>query len=560
MTIVSNSSAPAYAGKRNVVTVAPVGEVATVDVMVDGSGRLGRLAYQVPPGDSLQCGDAVSVPFGQAVRTGIVLGESCNPDLATREVIAYLGSRCDPVDMQVCVALAAEHGVSLESLLPRVSPSRHKGSRPLSPGRVALELPRTAWPKPEPARNWLNRLYLRSPLVNPAQLAAWEAARLADRYDGQVLVLAPTVELVSAVLQCFASGAVRLDSHALPGHWAGFREGTARIGVGTRSAALYSASKLAGIVVVEEDHPGHLESSTPYTHARDVAARRAGAHNCALTLISASPTPQGIGSRVKVVPVGPSRAWPTVTVVDQLALAPSERAMPPAVRAMAERAVRSGKPVIAVASARASQVVCANCGELAGESVGRANFVCAQCSGQKVRRSGVDRAAVQQLLPSADVRTLAQLVPASQPSLVIVPTIDSLAFSRSLLPEHDMASALVRAAEAAGPSGRVVVLTRNPSDPVVQFAARGNSEGMARLVWHLAKERSLPPFGIRISCRVGTPACPRTSQWPGRVFGPRKVDQEWVFEVLASTADRECVLECVRKLRNRGKARVLIEG
>jgi len=118
----------------------------------------------------------------------------------------------------------------------------------------------------------------------------------------------------------------------------------------------------------------------------------------------------------------------------------------------------------------------------------------------------------------------------------------------------------VRAAEAAGAGGHVVVLSRDPSDPVLRALASRNSAAAARLVWAAAQERGMPPFGIRVVARVGTEARPRLAKWPGHVFGPRRVGKEWVFEVLAGVEDRAELVECVRKLRRRGKARVLLEG
>lgn len=68
------------------------------------------------------------------------------------------------------------------------------------------------------------------------------------------------------------------------------KSGTARIVVGTRSA-VFSPLKNIGLIIMDEEGEGTYKSeSSPRYHARDVAIKRCGDHNCVLLMASATPS------------------------------------------------------------------------------------------------------------------------------------------------------------------------------------------------------------------------------------------------------------------------------
>jgi primosomal protein N' len=528
-----------------------------VDVLVDDSGRLGPLSYLVPSGVDLAPGDAVTVPFGRSERHGLVLGPSKNPEKASRSVLLRLGQRVDPRDMRLAFDLALRHFATHAQVAARLSPSTGRNSAPIDCGDVALVKRARDLVLPEPEKNWSNRLYLRPPLADPARLAALEAARLAGY--GQVLVLCPTVRLLERVLDEFASGAARLDSRARAGAWNGWRAGTVRVGVGTRSAALYSAERLGGIVVVEEEHPGHVESTLPYTNARDVARRRAAAHECALTLISAAPTALGMAG-VKVVPFpGTFKLWPRVQIVDRSDLHPSMRQVPPRVRQIV---AKSRLPIFTVAENRPARRVCSRCGDLrpCGTCTSycghREAAPCPRCSSLGVRWIGWDAARLKATIPEATPLTLAELsaLPAED-RMVLFLNVDPLLAGYGLDATHASASVLARAAEAAG-DGTLVLVTTAPEHPVLLAARDRDLLPVAQSVWEGAKAAGLPPFGHLVHVRLGWKNPPRTQDWPGRVLGPRRKGAEWEVLVVVSGDDLPHLRTLLEGVRRRGKVRV----
>ena len=530
-----------------------------VDVLVDDSGRLGPLSYLVTDGVALAPGDAVTVPFGRAERHGLVLGPSKNPEKASRTVLCRLGQRVDQRDMLLAFDLALRHFATHAQVAARLSPNSGRNSAPIECGDVALVPSKSALELPVPEKNWTHRIYLRPPLVDPARLAALEAARLAE--SGQVLVLCPTVKLLERVLAEFSSGAARLDSRARAGSWNGWRTGSVRVGIGTRSAALYSAEHLAGIIVVEEEHPGHLESTLPYTHARDVARRRAAAHDCALSMISAAPTALGLTGNKVVSFENGFKLWPKVQIIDRSDLHPSMRNVPPRVRQVVAKAKH---PIIAVAENRPSRRVCSRCGDLrpctecAGYCAHRELTPCQRCDSLGVRWIGWDAARLKATIPESTPLTLTELTalpPADR--VVLFLNIDPLLAGHGLDTTHASASVLTRAAEATG-AGTLVLVTTAPEHPVLLAARSRDLLPLVQSIWDGAKAAGLPPFGHLVHVRLGWKNPPRTEAWPGRVLGPRRRGNEWEVMVVASTSDLDELRITLEGIKRRGKVRISI--
>jgi primosomal protein N' len=535
-----------------------------VDVLCDETGRVGALSYLVPAHlEALSEGDAVTVPFGTRELHGLVLGPG-DRTKATREVKAVLGPRAAKAELDLARELARRHFSELSVVASRLSPRSGRGAEPLDSGPVTLLSTSADLPEVDPGLT--RRFYVTAPLVDAAEVAALEAARLSAK--GQVLVLCPTLGHLERVMALFSSGAARLDTKAPKGAWAGFLEGKVRIGVGTRSAALYSAKALAAVVVLDEDHPGHLEATQPYTHARDVAALRTLRQGLDLALVGSNPTPSGVGARLKVMAVGTRADWPTVRLVNRNDFPPSERLLPPPLRAALDRSLRSQRPVLVLAEKRAAQRRCSRCGELRpcpeckDSNCRHAPKVpCSRCGSDKVKMVGWDAPRLEALFgPGVKALTVAELNEvAPDDALVVVFDLDSALNAPTFQPEATASHLVLIAARAAGKGGHVVVMTREPDHPLVlDLVVRKDQLAVARRSWEEARRAALPPFGRLVTVRVGHAKEPSVEGWPGRIHGPRRTNEGWEVLVRLDDADLPKLERSLARLRRGGKVRVVV--
>lgn len=543
-----------------------------VEVLADSSGRIGLLSYRVPDHLTVHAGDAVAVPFGTRTKHGLVVGPSPTPDKATKDILEVFGKRSDPRDIHLARNIAKFHFAPLPNVLTRLSPRSGRGADPLTDTTVALANPTR--PTVRGVGTAPRRLLIRAPLVDPAHLAAHEAARLAGADPtAQVLVLCPTTDLVTRTTAAFTSGAQRLDSRARRGAWKGYTLGTVRIGVGTRAAALYSAANLAGIVVVDEDHPGHIENAQPHTHARDIASARARALGIPLTLISASPTPAAMGAGLAIGTAGTRAQWPTMRLLDRGNVDPVHRWAPPAVQAAINAENKAGRTPWVIAQRTTAVRRCPRCSTprpcaLCESSLCRHTEpdpcpVCA--STEPARPVGWDTTRVDDLFngPTRTKRvkviTAADLPKGRNVGLVVLFDIDAALTAPDLIPEAMAASLIVTAAEVAGPSGTVIALTDQPqAATLVDLFGPRDQAAVARRALAAAKAANLPPFGRLVTIRCGQTNPPRTTGWPGHVLGPTKVGQDWEL-LVRLPADRLLELDKpITRLRRGGKVRVTV--
>jgi hypothetical protein len=495
-----------------------------------------------------------------------VLGKTDHPEKATRDILGVWGKRVTASDLALAKDLSAWYFSDLAAMAGRLSPTTGRGGEPLVTGPIALtkSTAKTELP-PAPRRR---RFLLVGPLVDQSAVAAAEAERIAKRADGgQVLVLCPTVESVDSVMACFESGAARLDTKALAGAWRGFAEGSVAIGVGTRAAALYSAENLLGIVVVDESHPGHREIRTPYTNARDIAIRRVDHLDCLLTVIGDNPTSQGLGAKVKLQVIGDSSSWPTMKLFPRGDSGVGLVAPGPLMALVARAARHGDRPTVVLNSKSTTTRVCVRCAakricetcEAPGCRHGAATDC--SCGERKVKRVGWDRGRVSEFFGDhVDTITLSELGELHDAGLVILFDIDTLLRSPGLVPETAAASAILRAARAAGRGGTVAAVTSMTDHPLLQavFTER-SGELLARRSWDLAKEHQAAPFGHTVRLWIGREAKPRVNGWPGRVFGPRQVKNEWEVAVHVATDELVRLAPFVSQIRSRGKVRLRID-
>lgn len=571
----AGASVPTDAPDAHPTTTAPL--TGAVEVLPDGAGRVGILTYLVPDGMVVRAGDAVDVPYGKQTRHGLVVGPSPTPQKGTKELLAVLGRRCDPRDIDLARRIATYHFADLPAVLTRLSPPAGRGAAPLHAAPATLPPGHRPVPVTD-TRAQERRLLIRAPLVDPAALAAQEAVRLARaRPGGQVLVLCPTTRMVADVVAAFATGAARLDSRARAGAWAGFLAGTVQVGVGTRCAALYGAARLAGIVVVEEDHPGHLEATQPHTHARDIASARSRALRIPLVLISANPTPAALGAGVHVATAGTRADWPRMRLIDRGTVDPVHRWAPPALRAAIAAENRAGRIPWVLAQRKAAARRCAQCGSprpcpLCSSSLCRHRTEpCPRCGDTRPPRMvGWDAARIADLLdgsaatatgrpPSVRVVTAADLAAARDVGLVVVFDIDAALAAPELVPDATAVTLLVSAAQAAGKDGTVIALTDDPACATLAdlFGPR-DQVAVARRALASAKAAGLPPFGRLVTVRCGQEQAPRVTGWPGRVAGPAKVGDDWEILVRIGSDELLQLARPLARLRRGGKVRVTV--
>jgi len=529
-----------------------------VEVLCDESGRLGPLSYKVPPGLSLRLGDAVRVPFGRSERYGMVVAPG-DGSKATREVIECFGPRTGETELALAAALAEEHFVPFTTIAPRLAPRTRRGNPPLSlpspslrPGPSAADLL-----LPEHATE-NRRILALSPGVDPVRVAALEALRLSAL--GQVLVLCPTKKAVAAVLSEFMSGAARMDEVPAPNEpspWRGFLDGTLQIAVSTRVSALWPAADLAGIVVLDESHPGHLEAAQPHTNARDVAIRRTAATGAALVLLSSVPSLHALASRSKLFQVGSPESWPAVLFASRRDLEPKDRMSPPVALAAVSSARRSRHPAFVLAPQDKTSYRCRSCKLLHATAAP----ACSRCNGS-VQPSGFGPDRVATLFTKATPLTFSELIAHSpRPgSTVVIFDADFHDASADLSPSWTIASVLYAAARLAGPSGTVVVCSEsNPPVTALDLLSRKDQRRHARRVWAEARAASLPPFCKQVSCRFKRQTAPRTENLPGRVLGPRRLaDGEWELNILLPVEDLPRLKPYLDAARRRGKVRITV--
>ena len=157
--------------------------------------------------------------------------------------------------------------------------------------------------------------------------------------------------------------------------------------------------------------------------------------------------------------------------------------------------------------------------------------------------------------------SLAELSAARDAGLVVLFDLDPALNSPGLQPEAYASHLVTTAARAAGTGGTVIGLTRSSDHPLLQdlFVGRDQREA-ARRAWRAAREAGLPPFGYLITIRCGQDRQPRTNGWPGTVYGPRRVGDEWELLVLADTSEFSRLGPYLQRLRRGGKVRVTVSG
>lgn len=531
----------------------------SVEVLCDDAGRLGTLSYVLPDGMVCCVGDAVRVPFGSRERYGMVVGAG-NAALATKPVLECFGPRAGEAEIALASSIAQEQLTSFLAVAPRLAPRTKRGNTPLDAGPVYLIAGPTAavCGYDEPEADTPRRILAAAPGVSLVRLAAIEAERLATTH--QVLILCPTKQLVAATLAEFSSGAARMDETPkgdAPSPWRGFVDGTVRVAVATRTAALWSAAAPPAVIVLDEEHPGHIEAAQPYTHARDIAVRRTALAGTPLSLLTHRPSLHALAARARLIQVGTDLHWPQVRVVRRGPLPPLERLAPPQALAAVADARRAKQAAFVLVPHTATRYRCVAC-KLQHEAPAAS---CTRCPGE-VRAHGFGPDRVATLFPKATPVTFAELrTLRSRPgSTVVCFDVDLLAGAADMEPEYTLATALLAAARVAGSGGTVVCIVQNDTPVAVRdLLQRHDMRRHCKRVWNLAREANVPPFVKMVTLRYKRATPPRVPAVQGvRVLGPQRVGDEYEVRLLAPSADIALLEPYVARARRGGKVRLTV--
>jgi primosomal protein N' (replication factor Y) len=288
--------------------------------------------------------------------------------------------------------------------------------------------------------------------------------------------------------------------------WLAIRDGAFDVVVGTRPAVFAPLSVLGLIWVSRESHPAHRQERAPYYHLRDVAIRRAQLAGAACVLSASCPSSEAMA--LELPEIAPTqRRWPKVEVVRPGTEGRAARVVQ-ALRETRRAFVFAPVPGYGVAqvcrSCRAP-AACAACGGVLRAEEGEIRCIvceapgrCGSCGGTSfgIRRGGAER--VEEWVgryatvpvsragrPRLPKRTGEVVVGGAESvrdlgvgDLDLVAVLDAdMAARRPGLAARERA--LVIWMEAVGwarPSGRAIVQSSHPSDPMVQALVRGNPD------------------------------------------------------------------------------------
>ena len=308
------------------------------EVMLDGH-LAGRYAYRIPAGVVVGRGDWALVPWGRQQRIGIVAGTTDQIGIDPARVrdltriVEDLPSM--PADWFRLLEFAANyyHVDPAELALSGVpkllrTPPRAKGrvsprdrlaafdgrgeslgtdaDGPARPGPAEMAPPLT-----DEQQAVIAHLISRTGESRPTLIhgvtgsgktevyLGWLAHLLAGRPDAQILVLVPEIGLTPALARQlrtrFPSESIAVLHSDMPeaqraSHWLAAATGTARIVIGTRSAAWVPLPALSAIVVDEEHDPSFKQQEGVRFSSRDLAVSRAALARLPIALGSATPS------------------------------------------------------------------------------------------------------------------------------------------------------------------------------------------------------------------------------------------------------------------------------
>lgn len=321
-------------------------------------------SYRVPDGWTLARGQRVVAPLKGGSRVGVVVALRDGDDERLKPVLRLLDEvpLLSPAPLDLIGWMAAESLTSFGSTClallppPQVTPPGERG-RPQRSRELSERRDVPAPPAPElfiGAGREAKLLELIAAAEPPALLLTADV-EAAGRWAQRLAKIGPVVRLDSGVA----------DAERAAG-WMHLARGTARLGVGTRSALLAPLPAGATLAMIDEHEAAHKPPGAPRMHARDVTLERAAREGLRALFTAATPSVEmwwrADSGRARMVPVRPS-PWPTVTVADTRGIARREALTPVLARTIRET-LATGRRVFLAVSRLTSALGCDECGAI----------------------------------------------------------------------------------------------------------------------------------------------------------------------------------------------------
>jgi primosomal protein N' (replication factor Y) (superfamily II helicase) len=492
------------------------------------------LSYAVPPDLKLAPGQRVSAPLQGRPRIGVVAALHAGDP----EGLAVIQGAVEPAPVFSTAMLDLGLWAAAESL--SAPGSTLAALSPPPPRRGTAE---AAAPPPEPAPAPAEAPVLWTDADRDARLAE-EAARA----PGPVLVVAPDIE--SAARWAERLGGARLGvwpaEPARRAAWLGAMRGRPRVVVGTRSALLLPLPAPATLALLDEHDAAHKPPGAPRLHSRELLMERARREGSRLLLLAGAPAVETWhrADQLMIQRAGAesSDAWPQLIAADTRGILRNHPLTLPLTRAL-EDAARRGTRVALVLSREAAALGCDECGEVircpdCGVALGLSRVTaslacrlcgqtgplagaCPRCGGHRLSPFGWSPERVMTALRKRFPRLTAAraggradkaggrsgsaqvlvggpgllrgLLPGSLSAVGFV-ALDGLLRVPDFRAGERAFQALWAAAEAVGPTGRVIVQTLHPEYYAIEAARTRRRAAFYEPELRFRAELGYPPF------------------------------------------------------------------
>lgn len=346
---------------------------------------------------------------------------------------------------------------------------------------------------------------------------------------GTVLVVCPTVRM--ARLGAASLRRRGLTTAELPAQVDAALAGVDVV-IGARSAVLAGCAGLAAIVVIDEHEESFHEERVPTWWAPEVAVERGRAAGIPVVLVSPCPSARAVMLHGEPVRVAAGSGWPGITVVDlnEVPVGSSLLTGP-----LLDAVKGSPRSTLCVLNTKGSarMMVCASCRTLqvcpacsTAEATEGDQLVCPACAHARVSacldcgrtkmstvRAGTaklrDELAANSRLPVREVTaattdlggeaqvyvgTEALLHRVSSAGTVVFLDVDRDLSAPRMTSGREVLAAVARASRIVGPSGRIIIQSRQPAHPLLVALASGTTDEWRRADTALARSLGLAPF------------------------------------------------------------------
>lgn len=386
-----------------------------------------------------------------------------------------------------------------------------------------------------------------APLSDPFPLLL-EAVRVSEGRG--LLILVPHVATAQDLARRFRRAGIPVA--LMPEEWARAAL-PASITVGARSAAWAPCPSFGAVIVLDEHDEAYQDERAPTWHAREVVIERARRAGAACLLVSAVPSSHALaaaGGRV----LFPDRryerdGWPVVELLDRTNEEPGRV---PIVAPGLTKTLRAGGRVLCVLNrtGRAKMLDCRSCAALAecercgsalnlpahgtslvcGRCAEESPIVCRACGGGRLRqlrpgttrlRNDLEALAQRPVVevggsapstgPGAEVAgadvfigTEAVLHRSGRADVVVFLDIDGELLAPRMRSADSVVALVIRAARLVGPSGRVILVTRQPAHVVLRALSMVDAEALSQAqVSALGALGYAPPAAVAVVSGAG---------------------------------------------------------